>query len=397
MEALSRYTTVILLAGGSGSRMGEATPKQLLPILGKPLLYHTVSAFAKCPLVDALVVVSRKEDMEQIQSITKAAAPSLPLFWAEGGKERMHSAFAGLAKVPAQTEFVAIHDVARCLIHPEDIEAVLMEAYQKGSATLVKPMTDTIKRKTADHTVEATIDRTALCAAQTPQVFQKAEYEATLTAALADGASVTDDNSLFERLGKSVPLVESRHENEKITFKKDISYAEYILTTRQKGSVMKQIRIGHGYDVHRLALNRDLIIGGVKIPHKTGLDGHSDADVLVHAIMDALLGAAGLPNIGKLFPDTSAAFKDISSLLLLSKVKDALAEAGYAVGNIDATIVAQAPKMAPHIPEMKQKIAATLGCSEDVVNVKATTEEKLGFTGSEEGIAAHAVCLLYAV
>ena len=147
--------------------------------------------------------------------------------------------------------------------------------------------------------------------------------------------------------------------------------------------------------MHRLVEGRELIIGGVTIPHETGLDGHSDADVLVHAIMDALLGAAGLPDIGNLFPDSDVSYKGISSLLLLEKVAHALHTAGYTVGNIDATIVAQAPKMAPHIAAMKQKIAATLGCSEDVVNVKATTEEKLGFTGAKQGIAAHAVCLVY--
>ena len=154
------------------------------------------------------------------------------------------------------------------------------------------------------------------------------------------------------------------------------------------------MRIGHGYDVHRLTAGRKLILGGVEIDWPLGLDGHSDADVLVHAIMDALLGAAALGDIGKLFPDTDPAYKGIDSLLLLAKVKEAVAKQGYGIGNVDATIIAQKPKLAPHIPQMVKNIAPVLKVSENDVNIKATTEEKLGFTGREEGISAHAVCLL---
>lgn len=154
------------------------------------------------------------------------------------------------------------------------------------------------------------------------------------------------------------------------------------------------MRIGHGYDVHRLIAGRKLILGGVSIDWPLGLDGHSDADVLVHAVMDALLGAAALGDIGKLFPDTDPAYKGIDSMLLLKTVGEKIKEKGYRVSNIDATVIAQKPKLAPHIPQMARNIAAVLGISESDVNVKATTEEKLGFTGREEGISAHAVCLL---
>lgn len=154
------------------------------------------------------------------------------------------------------------------------------------------------------------------------------------------------------------------------------------------------MRIGHGYDVHRLVDGRPLILGGVKVPHTLGLLGHSDADVLTHAIMDALLGAAGLWDIGHAFPDTDPAYKGISSLLLLERVMKMLNEKGFCVGNVDATIIAQRPKIAPYIPEMRTNLARLLGVTEDRVNVKATTEEHLGFTGAEEGIAAHAVALL---
>lgn len=155
------------------------------------------------------------------------------------------------------------------------------------------------------------------------------------------------------------------------------------------------MRIGHGYDVHRLTENRKLIIGGVEIPYEKGLDGHSDADVLLHAIMDALLGAAALGDIGKLYPDNDKSFLGIDSMILLKDTFQKITEKGYAISNIDATVIAQRPKLAPYIPQMRERIAATLSLSVDDVNIKATTEEKLGFTGSGEGIAAHAVCLIF--
>lgn len=155
------------------------------------------------------------------------------------------------------------------------------------------------------------------------------------------------------------------------------------------------MRIGHGYDVHRLVEGRMLILGGVEIPHCLGLDGHSDADVLVHAVMDALLGAAALGDIGKLFPDTDDAYLGIDSMILLDRVRQAISEKGFTVGNVDCTVLAQKPKLAPHIPQMKDRIAQVLQVAPDRVNIKATTEERLGFTGAEQGIAAHAVCLLH--
>ena len=154
------------------------------------------------------------------------------------------------------------------------------------------------------------------------------------------------------------------------------------------------MRIGHGYDVHRLAAGRDLILGGVQIPHRMGLDGHSDADVLTHAVMDALLGAAALGDIGQHFPDTDPAYLGISSLKLLTCVWALITERGYRLGNLDVTVLAQKPKLAPYLPQMKEKLCASLGAEPDRVNIKATTEEHLGFTGREEGIACHAVCLL---
>ena len=178
-----------------------------------------------------------------------------------------------------------------------------------------------------------------------------------------------------------------KNDNTKITTLKDINTVKTFMNA-------PSVKVGHGYDVHKLVKNRKLILGGVDIPHETGLLGHSDADVLLHAIMDALLGAAGLGDIGRHFPDNSSEYKDISSLLLLSRVGELLRDKGYAVSNIDATVIAQAPKLAPHIPTMVKNIADTLNIDESLINVKATTEEKLGFTGEKLGISAHAVCTL---
>ena len=234
--------------------------------------------------------------------------------------------------------------------------------------------------------VENTPDRSTLYAVQTPQCFDRAAYLAALDE--LDEASarlVTDDCSLFELTGRPVELVQGDYANIKITTREDLPRAE-------NGG--KKMRIGHGYDVHRLVEGRKLIMGGVTIPYEKGLLGHSDADVLLHAVSDALLGAAALGDIGKHFPDTDPRYEGADSLMLLREVGRLLDETGYTVGNIDATVLCQAPKLAPHIPAMRQNIANALGLALDDVSVKATTEEHLGFTGEGLGIAAHAVALI---
>lgn len=224
--------------------------------------------------------------------------------------------------------------------------------------------------------MESTPPRQKLFAMQTPQCFDRAAY-----LALAGDEAVTDDCQLFEQAGRPVQLVAGEYENYKITTPDDL-----------KGETT--MRIGHGYDVHKLVEGRDLILGGVKIPYEKGLLGHSDADVLTHAVMDALLGAAALGDIGKHFPDSDPAYKGADSLALARHVAALLAEQGYRPVNVDATILCQAPKLAPHIPAMAQNLAAALGMEPGAVSVKATTEEHLGFTGQGLGIAAHAVALL---
>ena len=258
----------------------------------------------------------------------------------------------------------------------KDLTGALEAAEKTGAAAPAVPVKDTIKLADDAGLVESTPPRQKLFAMQTPQCFDRAAY-----LALAGDEAVTDDCQLFEQAGRPVQLVAGEYENYKITTPDDL-----------KGETT--MRIGHGYDVHKLVEGRDLILGGVKIPYEKGLLGHSDADVLTHAVMDALLGAAALGDIGKHFPDSDPAYKGADSLALARHVAALLAEQGYRPVNVDATILCQAPKLAPHIPAMAQNLAAALGMEPGAVSVKATTEEHLGFTGQGLGIAAHAVALL---
>ena len=235
--------------------------------------------------------------------------------------------------------------------------------------------------------VETTPDRSTLYAVQTPQCFDRAAYLAALEELDEEKARlVTDDCSLFELTGRTVQLTQGDYANLKITTREDLPRAK-----QKEGTAM---RIGHGYDVHRLVEGRKLILGGVEVPYEKGLLGHSDADVLAHAVMDAVLGAAALGDIGQHFPDTAKEYEGADSLALARRVAEILKEHGYRIENIDSTILCQRPKLASYIPAMRQKLADAFGMPVDAVSVKATTEEHLGFTGEGLGIAAHAVALI---
>jgi 2-C-methyl-D-erythritol 2,4-cyclodiphosphate synthase len=295
----------------------------------------------------------------------------------------------GLAALPAETTLVGIHDGARPLIDPDTVAAVIEAAVECGGAAVAVPVKDTLKRTDENGIIIDTPDRTHLWRVQTPQVFDRAALCAAMDAAVAEGKDYTDDCQLMEAAGHKVRLVTGLDTNLKLTTPEDIRLAQALMAKEAT-----KMRIGHGYDVHKLVEGRDLILGGVKIEYEKGLLGHSDADVLTHAVMDALLGAAALGDIGKLFPDNDPAYKGADSIELLRHVAARIGEEGYTIGNIDATILCQRPKLAPHIPQMRQILADACGVDVACVSVKATTEEGLGFTGSGEGIAAHCVCLL---
>ena len=253
--------------------------------------------------------------------------------------------------------------------------------------------TDTIKQCAEDGRIEDTPPRCGLYHAQTPQTFRYALLLEAYERARAGGMDVTDDASLVERMGHPVHVSEGDRDNFKITTREDLARAEWVLE-RRGGNLAASMRVGTGYDVHALVEGEDLILGGVRLEHDRGLRGHSDADVLLHAISDALLGAAALGDIGRHFPDTDPSLAGADSAKLAKRVVAMLADAGFRPVNVDTTVICQRPKLAPHIDAMRANIARALGLPADRVSVKATTTERLGFAGREEGIAAEAVALI---
>jgi 2-C-methyl-D-erythritol 2,4-cyclodiphosphate synthase/2-C-methyl-D-erythritol 4-phosphate cytidylyltransferase len=310
-----------------------------------------------------------------------------------GGKRRHETLSNGIDSVPDHTTFVLVHDGARPLITPELIGCCLEEAGKHGAAMAALPVSDTLKKVDGAGIITSTIDRSSLYQAQTPQVVSVSLLRQAFRQAEADDFEGTDEASFLERIHKKMVVVDGDEQNIKVTRPGDLLIAEMILSRRSE-KMKSDIRIGHGFDAHRLVEDRDLVLGGVPIPHSRGLLGHSDADVLTHALCDGLLGAVGLGDIGVHFPDSDAAYKGISSLKLLRHVISLLKDRGYVLHNADITVVAQAPKLAPYWKDMKTNLARVCGVPEDCFNLKGTTTEKMGYIGREEGISAHAVVLV---
>jgi len=374
--------------------MGAPEPKQFLPLAGRPILSHSLEAFERCAEVDSVVVVVAPGQEGRCRAeVTGPGGFGKACAVVPGGKERQDSVREGLLALDASVEVVAVHDGARPLVLPEQIDAVVSAARRDGAAVLATPVTDTVK-EVAEHRVQQTLDRSRLWSVQTPQAFRLERIRSAHEAAREAAYLGTDDTVLVERLGHPVTIVPGRRDNIKLTTPEDLAMAEGIL--RRRGDPVDEARIGQGYDVHQLVEGRPLVLGGVQVPFERGLFGHSDADVLSHAVADALLGAVGEGDIGRHFPDTDPAYAGISSLVLLSKVAGLVSSARCRVTNIDATVMAERPRLAPHIPEMVRNIADSLGVPHTRVSVKATTTEGLGFVGRGEGIAALAVAMVAA-
>lgn len=422
----NRKVTAIIVAAGSARRMG-GIDKQYAELAGMPVLARSVAAFENNPYVDDIIIVVRGGDEERCRcDIIKKYGFSRVVAVIAGGAERQDSVRAALELIvgagdvsdesggslsaaacigevsdrsggrnDGRTGLVLVHDGARPLVSRRVIDAVIEGCDAFGAVVPAIQVKDTIKQVAASENntgrlvVRSTPARSSLRAVQTPQGFDTALLKRAYDACAPDTA-VTDDASLVESLGEHVYIVEGDEMNIKITTPSDLSRAEQLLNDTASLTTCAP-RTGMGYDVHAFAENRKLILGGVDIPHERGLLGHSDADVLTHAVMDALLGAAALSDIGRHFPDTDPAYKGISSLLLLGHVAKLLHSRGWNIINIDATVIAQRPKIAPHIPQMKKNMAEVLKISESQINIKGTTTERLGFTGREEGIASQAV------
>ncbi len=382
------YTVMMIAAAGGSTRMGQ--PKQHILLEGKPVLLHALMTLQQVESIDELLLITRQEDIRYFSDLAAEHGITKLRQVVAGGATRQQSAAAGLAALPEQATLVGIHDGARPLVSPAAVAAVIAAAKVEGAATLAIPVVDTLKKSDDSAYIVDTVDRTALWRVQTPQVFRRNAYQTAMETAIAKGEDFTDDCRLMEQAGYRVKLVPGEETNLKLTTPADIPLAQAFMARKETTTM----RIGHGYDVHKLVEGRALILGGVTVPYEKGLLGHSDADVLTHAIMDALLGAAALGDIGRHFPDTDPAYAGADSVALLRHVIALLKERGYTVGNIDATVLAQRPKLAPYLPAMREGLAAACGVDADAINLKATTEEGLGFTGSGDGIAAHAVCLL---
>ena len=389
-----KKTAAIIAAAGSGRRMGGEVPKQFMMLGGKIILARTVEAFSINAFIDEIYIVTNRAYISHCEDVMKQAG-LLPRISGiiEGGDQRQDSVYRALAVLPEDIDYVLVHDGARPFVQSDTIDAVLECAALNGAAVAAVSVKDTIKEAERD-TFTKTLDRSKLYAIQTPQGFERNLLLKAYRNAYDNCFYGTDDAVLVENLGEKVYLVKGDDQNMKLTTAEDLTIGEAMIASREAASSEFGFRVGNGYDVHRLAENRKLILGGVEVPFEKGLLGHSDADVLTHAIMDALLGACGLGDIGRHFPDTDDRYRGISSLLLLDEVAKMVKARGYSIGNIDAVVIAQKPRILPYASEMEKKLALHLKIREEQINIKGTTTEKLGFCGREEGIAAQASVLI---
>lgn len=377
---------VILLAAGKGLRAGLKQNKMFAQLAGRTPLEYSLRACKKAGCFENAVIVCQECEMQKARQIAGRLFPHA--IYAVGGVTRQESAYAGLRALPADADIVAIHDGARCFITPELIVRCVQSCEVYGSGVAGRRCTDTVKTIDAADYFVHTLNRDEIILVETPQVFRRAEIAEAYEAAFRDGFTGTDDAGLMERIGKPVRLVESREENFKLTIPHDFIRGERQLWES------RQMRVGQGYDIHALVPGRRLILGGVEIPYEKGLSGHSDADALTHALIDALLGAAALGDIGEWFPDTDPAYQGADSMLLLEQVREALEDKFWEILNIDATIFAEKPKLSPYKEGIRQNIAEALNLSLEQVNIKAKTAEKFGAVGGGEAIAAAVSCAL---
>lgn len=379
-------TYAILVAGGSGVRMGGATPKQFLPLGGRPIIDRTLAALAASPLVDAIVVALPADTpspwRDAIARYPKVAAV------VDGGRERQDSVRNALAAVPEAAEVVLVHDGVRPFVSPGLIRAVVEGALEHGAVVPTVPVLETVKRWNADRSSLETTDRSALMRAQTPQGFRAAILRDACSKAAAAGLLGTDDASLAEAAGYPVTPVPGDDRNIKITTPDELRMAEGLLRE------MPDLRVGLGGDAHRLVEGRPLWLGGVEVPHDRGLLGHSDGDVLLHAIADAVYGALGDRDIGYHFPPGADETKDISSRKILTHARVRMAELGFGLLGLDAVVVCEAPRILPIADSLRASVADLLCVPVERVSIKGKTTEGMGFEGRGEGISAWAVALL---
>jgi 2-C-methyl-D-erythritol 4-phosphate cytidylyltransferase / 2-C-methyl-D-erythritol 2,4-cyclodiphosphate synthase len=379
--------SVIIAAGGQGTRLGAGVPKQWLAIGGRTLLERSVAAFDAHPRVTEIVVVVPPGTTD-----APVPATTTPRRVVTGGARRQDSVAEGFAAVSAQATVILVHDAARPFVTADVIDRAIDGALASGAAVPAVPVHDTVKQVApGDRRVIATLPRETVFLAQTPQAFRRDVLAAAIDAGRA-GASGTDEAMLAEQAGHDVRLVAGDDANVKITTAADLERARAAAPSDRPAP--PAFRIGTGYDLHVFVEGRPLILGGVRIPYDRGLRGHSDADAVCHAVTDAILGAANLGDIGRLFPDTDPRFRDADSLGLLADAAARVAGAGWQVVNVDVVVIAERPKIGPHAAAMQASLAATLGVAPGAIAIKGKTNEGVDATGRGEALAVHAVALI---
>lgn len=381
-QSTERRCIAIIVAAGRGSRVGGEIPKQYVPVGGVPLLRRTLKAFCSHPDVDAVLPVVHPDDRDLFEIAAEGTPVMAPVHGGDTRQKSVRNGLEHLATLSPAPDTVLIHDAARAFVSPQLISGVLLALELHAGAIPALRVVDTLKRGGEDDLVVETVDRSNLWRAQTPQGFR---FNEILTAHRRHtDEDMTDDCALAERAGVDVALVTGEEGNVKVTTPQDVEQANQRLMTGE-------IRTGQGFDVHRYCDGDTVTLCGVDIPHDHGLDGHSDADVAMHALTDALLGAMAEGDIGSHFPPTEEQWRGASSDIFLTAAREMLEARNGRIQNVDVTIICETPKIGPHRNAMVSQVSTILGIDESRVSVKATTTEKLGFTGRGEGIAAQAV------
>jgi 2-C-methyl-D-erythritol 4-phosphate cytidylyltransferase/2-C-methyl-D-erythritol 2,4-cyclodiphosphate synthase len=419
------HVTAIIAAGGRGLRLGAGRPKQLLAVGGRPILQRSISAFASHPSVDAIVVALPQALIDDLPEYLRTAQASgvdgKSVRMVAGGERRQDSVANAFEAAGASTDLIVIHDAARPFASADLITRTIAAAAESGAAVAAMQSRDTVKLARSDGSdaasvargstpvaslVAETLPRERIYLAQTPQAFRREVLGRALEIGARDGIDATDEAALVELAGLPVRLVDGEPSNIKITTPEDLRAAETIAGGlnpqsatghAQFASPARTGRAGTGYDLHRLVEGRPLILGGVTIPSERGALGYSDADVVCHAVTDAMLGAAALGDIGRHFPNTDPRWKDADSIELLRRVVQLVAEHGLMVGNVDVTVILEAPKISGHVDAMRASLAAVLGVDVSRVSVKGKTNEGVDAVGRGEAVAAHAVVLIRAI
>ncbi len=377
--------SMLIAAAGAGERLGGDIPKQYQILAGEIVLRRTLSKFMKISGLQEIRVIIHEKHRDLYQNAVAGLNLPAPIIGAESRKKSVLNGLRALSENTAPDHIILIHDAARPLIDEQDITALLHTLENAKAATLCAPIADTLITNDEGHAGDV-LERNQLRAIQTPQGFR---FRTLLDAhqRFITEDRFTDDASLVSACGIDVALVMAKAPNFKITHPSDFAMAEALLSHNRR------TRTGQGFDVHAFDTNNAeyVMLGGIQIPYNRKLAGHSDADVALHAITDALLGAIGAGDIGDHFPPSDMTFKDMDSAIFLEKARDLVLDKGGIIENIDLTIICEAPKIGPHKERMRTRIATILRLDEDQIGVKATTTEKLGFTGRGEGIAAQAI------